>query len=254
MTERGDRGHVDDRAAALARACAGRKARIMRYMAVTLRSKEKAQLLVVGVEDGAVLDEAGAVEEHVDVGRAAARQRQDGAAVADVERARSRCPRPRGRRASPRRCRWRARGAPSRGHGERGGPADALPRRRDEAAFSLQSIHGRSPERFPPCPTVPGGCPPARPATGVAPTSPANRVACGGGPCQWGVVSIFDPTEFRQVSAPSPREQDGGVRGCRRRMESVWNPYGCWREVNGLAANAWPPCRNRDIRRRSKVA
>ena len=49
---------------------------MMRYMAVTLRSKREGPVLLVGVEDGAVLDEAGAVEEHVDVAepRGAARR------------------------------------------------------------------------------------------------------------------------------------------------------------------------------------
>ena len=46
------------------------------------------------------------------------------------------------------------------GHRERGRPADALARRRDQAALALQSVHSASPGLFPSCPTLPAGCPP----------------------------------------------------------------------------------------------
>ena len=119
----GDRGDVDDRARRRCASIPGRNARIIRYIAVTLRSNEKAQLLLVGIEDGAVLDEAGAVEQHVDVRRAGRAARRSRVAVAHVEAARSRAPAAAssGERRR-RRCRWRRHARALRRHGERASP------------------------------------------------------------------------------------------------------------------------------------
>ena len=91
----------------------GRKARIVRCMDLTLRSKEKSQSASEQSSTRAVVDEAGAVEQDVDRRRSSRGQRVDGLGRADVEGAEFGAVE--ARRAWRDRGRWRSPGRPRRG-------------------------------------------------------------------------------------------------------------------------------------------